>query len=283
MPLLRDYLNSFPREACDYSICNLMTWGKIYNDQYLLWKDSLVIFNPKYHAICFPLGEGFDAADLRDLVLMFNREYRGSELILIPEDYQRDNTGLHELFEINSSSGWADYVYSTQKLVDLSGKKLAKKKNLISQFRRLYPEYKVVPINADHREYIIAFADKWKRQREVEGIFLQTELKALEYALMQWDELPIEGIIICHENKIAAFSIFSPQTSDMATIHYEKFDPEKKGSAQVINYESARYLLPRFQWINREQDLELEGLRQAKLSYLPDRMIAYYSGSLKAD
>ncbi|MDZ4122178.1 MAG: phosphatidylglycerol lysyltransferase domain-containing protein, partial [Candidatus Cloacimonadaceae bacterium] len=64
-------------------------------------------------------------------------------------------------------------------------------------------------------------------------------------------------------------------------IHFEKFDPDKKGSAQTIFHEAAKFLAPQYKWINREQDMDLDGLRQAKRSYLPDRMINYYTANLR--
>ena len=163
-------------------------------------------------------------------------------------------------------------------MVQLSGKKLAKKKNLISQFRRAYPDYKVLPITADRAEVILSFTEKWRREREVEGIYLNTEFTAIRNTMDMWNDIPIEGIIICLDHRIAAYSMFSPQTVDMATVHFEKFDPDKKGSAQLINWETARHLQSRFKWINREQDIGLEGLRQAKMSYDPDFMVAFITG-----
>lgn len=277
IPLLRDYLSRYPREACDYSICNLMAWGRLYNDQYTFWQDNLVIFNPQYEAICFPVGQNFESKDLVKLISLFRTEYPESELILIPEDYYLAHPELQTYLRVTEHPGWADYVYLSEKLVNLSGKKLAKKKNLVSQFMRAYPNYKVLPITAERKDVIISFAAKWKRDRDAEGIYLQSEMKALANAMDMWDDLPIQGILICLEGRIAAFSIFSEQTPDMATIHFEKFDPAKKGSAQLINYEAAKYLAPKYKWINREQDMALEGLIQAKRSYLPERMLLYYS------
>ncbi|HNQ44004.1 MAG TPA: phosphatidylglycerol lysyltransferase domain-containing protein, partial [Candidatus Cloacimonadota bacterium] len=134
-----------------------------------------------------------------------------------------------------------------------------------------------------HLEVIMQFTHKWRRERGAEGIYLMTELKAIENTLAYWHELPVEGLIICLDYKIAAYSIFSTQTSNMATIHFEKFDPDKKGSAQIINWETARYFSGRFEWINREQDIGLEGLRQAKLSYAPERFAPFYFSQLKGN
>jgi hypothetical protein len=110
-----------------------------------------------------------------------------------------------------------------------------------------------------------------------------TEIKAIGNTLENWNNLPVEGIIICLNNRIVAYSIFSPQTEDMVTVHFEKFDPDKKGSAQVITWETARYLQGRFKWMNREQDIGLEGLRQAKLSYVPDHFSRFFGSKLKGD
>lgn len=281
IPMLQDWLNRYPREACDYSICNLMTWGKIYDNRFCIWHDHLMLFNPKYQYVFFPVGEWMEPAELAELLAECRKTWKEAELILIPGAYMDAHPELHEHFLIHEDRAWMDYVYSTERMVNLSGKKLAKKKNLISQFKRAYPGYQVKPIGKHHLDEIVIFTEKWRRERDVEGIYLHTESIAIQNTLEMWDDLPVEGIIICLDAQIVAYSIFSPQTSDMATIHFEKFDPDKKGSAQVINWETARYLQGRYQWINREQDIGLEGLRQAKLSYDPDRMIRFIGAKVK--
>jgi len=279
--MLRDYLHKYPRENCDYTITNIISWGQIYDNHFLMYKDRLVIFNPKYQYILYPLGEELSPIELKELVLSFRPYYPEAELILLPEDYITRHPELEEYFELRDDRDWADYIYSTQSMVELRGKKLAKKKNLISQFRRAYPEYKVMKITDERLNVILKFTHKWRRERDAEGIYLMTEIKAIENTLKNWHNLPVEGIIICLHYKIVAYSIFSPQTQDMVTVHFEKFDPDKKGSAQVVTWETAKYLSGRYDWINREQDIGLPGLRQAKLSYLPDRLAPFFGSKLK--
>ena len=282
IPLLQDFLTRYPRRNCDFNVTNLLAWGKIYRNQYLLWQDNLVIFNPKYQNVCFPVGENFTPAELAGLVRLFKQEYPEAELIIVPEEYYAQTPELDNYFEVSNDRAWADYVYEIDSLVKLSGKKLAKKKNLISQFIRAYPDYQVLPVTNDKLDALLRFTYKWKRERNAEGIYLMTELKAIENALAMWDILPCEGIIICLHDKIAAFSIFSPQTPEMASEHFEKFDPEKKGAAQIVNWETARYLQNRYKYLNREQDLGLEGLRQAKLSYQPAFLVKFLTTKLIA-
>ena len=281
IPLLSEYLRKYPRENCDYSVTNILAWGQIYRNHYLIWQDNLIIYNPKYQYILFPLGNNFTEADLAELVNRFREVFPKAEMILFPDDYVQSHPEIHKYFELTEDRSWADYVYSVDKLVQLSGKKLAKKKNLVSQFVRAYPEYKVLPITSDRSGVLLEFTHKWRRERSAEGIYLMTEIKAIENTLKMWDELPTEGIIICLNNRIAAYSIWSPQTPEMVSEHFEKFDPEKKGSAQLINWETARTLQGRYKYVNREQDLGLDGLRQAKLSYDPEYLVKFYFGILR--
>jgi len=64
-PILRRFLDPYPRQACDYAIFNLMTWGKIYNNHYTIWKEHFVIFNQMYANVFFPVGPGLKSEELR--------------------------------------------------------------------------------------------------------------------------------------------------------------------------------------------------------------------------
>ncbi len=278
VPLLVQFLGKHPRQNCDYSIVNILTWGRIYGNQYALWRDHLVIYNPKYAYVFFPVGPGLESSELRELLDIFLKTDKESQLILIPENWRETNPDLENFFSLKEERDWADYVYAVDQMVNLSGKKLAKKKNLVSQFVRTYPEYHVLPVTPAKHEVILRFTEKWKRERNAEGIYLNTEFQAIRNTLELWDEMPVDGIIVCHQNKISAYSIFSPINAGMATIHFEKFDPDMKGSAQLINWETARHLQGSYTWINREQDMGLEGLRQAKLTYQPEFMVKFIIG-----
>ncbi len=278
IPLLIEWLRQYPRQNCDYSVCNLMTWGKIYKNQYAIWHEHLILVNPKYGYIFYPLGPGLPSGELREFVRVYQAQEPEAELILVPAGWQATHPDLGDYFRVEEKLEWDDYVYSVERMINLSGKKLAKKKNLISQYARNYPDYKVLPVVPEKHDVILRFTEKWRRERNAEGIYLNTEFNAIKNTLEMWDDLPVEGIIICHQNRISAYSIFSAQTADMATVHFEKFDPDMKGSAQLINWETARAMQGRYKWVNREQDMGLEGLRQAKMSYDPDFMAAFLIG-----
>ncbi len=281
-PILRRFLDPYPRQACDYAIFNLMTWGKIYNNHYTIWKEHFVIFNQMYANVFFPVGPGLKSGELRELIELFREIDPRAKMVFLPEEWQSSNPDLEEFFDLCEERDWADYIYSAELMVTLTGKKLAKKKNLISQFRRAYPDYHVLPLTKDKHPVLLRFTEKWRLERGAEGSYLDTEMQAIRNSLEMWDEIPAEGIIICHHNKISAYSVFSPLNSDTAAVHFEKFDPDMKGSAQIINWETAKVLQSRFKWINREQDIGLKGLRQAKLSYQPEYLVPFISAELKS-
>jgi hypothetical protein len=84
------------------------------------------------------------------------------------------------------------------------------------------------------------------------------------------------GLIIFVKDRMVSFSIFSRQNQNMADVHFEKYDSEIKGSEQVMCWETAKYLLDKYEYINREEDMGIEGLRQSKRSYDPEFTVKTY-------
>ena len=56
---------------------------------------------------------------------------------------------------------------------------------------------------------------------------------------------------------------------NMAVIHIEKANPEFNGLYQYINHEFLMEEFPDVTWVNREDDMGIDGLREAKMSYDP--------------
>lgn len=279
--LISSYLSNYPSDNCDFNICNLISWGKYYNLEYAVVEDRLILFNPYYSYLLFPIGEYFTANELLDLNNCCERMHNNVEIMVVPEDYILKNPDLEQYFDIFNDEDWNDYVYLSKNLVSLSGKKLAKKKNLISQFTRVYPDYEVKLISGSDFDQIIRFCEYWKEIQQRDDEYLDIEFEAIKNTLNYWDVLPVSGIKICVDNKLISFAVYSHQNNYMATVHFEKFDPNIKGSAQIVNYETAKVLEQRYMYINREQDMGDIGIRQAKRSYQPFKMISYYRLKVK--
>ncbi|HRR29388.1 MAG TPA: phosphatidylglycerol lysyltransferase domain-containing protein, partial [Victivallales bacterium] len=188
----------------------------------------------------------------------------------VNEEYFHSNKDISSYFEVIEDEDFVDYVHLIDRLVELKGSKLAKKKNLISQFVRNHPDYKCLPITDNFKTSILELSDKWYAKQHTNHIGLKHEKLALNSAIEHFESLSLEGLVILAENKICAFSIFSRQNDETYIEHFEKADSEIKGSAQIINMETAKYLRTKAKFLNREQDLGIPGLRKAKLSYSLD-------------
>ena len=223
-----------------------------------------------------PVGKALAMPDLLAVSDMLRRQGKSGNFVLVDQDFVKDNPGLANFFNVKIDLDNGDYIYSSQKLVDLPGNKLHKKRNLINQFLALYPDYICQPLKPLDLDDCLKLSRKWCRQRTCQELDFDHETSALKRALRNFNELELHGLKISHGGELIAFSIFSELSSNMADVHFEKFDPEIKGIGQVINWETAKSLSPKYKYINREQDLGLEGLRQAKKSYSPEYIVSAY-------
>ncbi|MCL2705865.1 MAG: phosphatidylglycerol lysyltransferase domain-containing protein, partial [Spirochaetaceae bacterium] len=244
--------------------------------EYTIYFDRLILFNPSYSYLLFPIGDKLSAEELFQLNNYFKRIHNKIEIFAVAEDYIISDPNLNEYFIIKNDENWSNYIYTTDSLVKLSGKKLAKKKNLISQFMRLYTDFTVKPIKANDYVEIMEFCYYWKKTHGVVTEYLDIEFEAIKTILTHWEIFPCNGLKLYANDKICAFSIYSPQTDEMATVHFEKYAPDIKGAGQVINHETAKILIKDFKYINREEDMGSAGIRQAKRSYQPLKMLPYY-------
>jgi uncharacterized protein len=166
-----------------------------------------------------------------------------------------------------------DYVYNSQDLITLAGRKFHDKKNHINRFaRRLKSEY--VPFTGAHADECLMVVDKWCDNRECDKHpVLKAETEAVKQALRHFDALQIQGGAILINGRIEAFTFGEMLNRDTAVIHAEKADIGIPELFAVINQQFCEKQWASVPFINREQDLGLAGLRRAKLSYNPVRLI----------
>jgi len=261
---------------CEYNFANLLMWGDIYQTRWLLQEDRLWLYNGQDDLMLMPVGRALDMAGLLAVSDGLRRAGKSGNFVLVDPDFVQENPDLERFFNMTADPDNGDYIYQSQKLVDLHGNKLHKKRNQISQFQALYPEYASQPLKKNDGSACLELAEKWCRLRTCEALDFAHETSALQRAMRYFDELDLRGVKIFHGGELFAFSIFSPLNGNMADVHFEKFDPEVKGSGQVINWETAKALSGTYKYINREQDLGIDGLRQAKRSYSPEYILNAY-------
>jgi hypothetical protein len=274
--IIAGYARDFGLTSCEYSFANLYSWKDVHQRSWSLYHDRLLVLDITNDNLFLPAGKSLGT---RDLVYL-SRELQGrgmsGNVTMVPEAFVESHPDLAQHYRIEKQRHAADYIYAVEKLIALKGRKLQKKKNLISQFKRACPDYTVVPVAGKLITACRKLAQELLARNLKISRSIREEHTALGRALTEFDRIGFEGLALLTAGKLAAFSIFSRLNDDMVDIHFEKSDPDFKGAAQVINYETAAHLAQCCRFFNREQDLGIEGLRQAKRSYDPERIESPY-------
>lgn len=268
-------------EQCIASHCNfanLYLWSRAFCQKIARLDHRLLIEFCKgfaYPAGTGPLAPALDALSAR-------AEERGIPFTLVGVT-ARQRARLEEEFPgrfvfSEDRDGW-DYVYDINRLADLGGKKLHSKRNHIHRFDDRFPDWMFEPITRDNLAECIDMENRWAAAYhgdEAGADTLHEETVAVIEALYHMETLGMEGGLIRAEGNIIAFSLASRTTEDCFDVHFEKAFGDIQGAYPVINREMARIIRanhPEVKWLNREDDLGLEGLRKAKLSYYPDILL----------
>ena len=274
--------------GCEVSFGNLCMWG---SQKGAVVADRLVLF-ARWDGRCvypFPVGPG-DLKTAVDAILADARERDiPCRLTGLVGDEKEQLERLYPgLFQFHWSRASFYYVYEIDALADLKGKKLQKKRNHVNRFRDAHPEYTVEPLSDENVEKIRVFLENWYTRRLEEDPYadFDMERRALTRGMRYWKELDMEGLLLMEGEKLLGFTMGSPMSADTFDIHFEKADPDVEGAYAAVNWEFARYLRdrhPEIRFLDREEDMGLEGLRQAKLSYRPHHMVEKYRACLRED
>lgn len=285
--VITSYTLNSPRRNCDLSFSNLCSWRFLYGTQYAVMDGFLLL---KFWAAgelvyMMPIGQG----DLRHVLdaLIDDAHHEGQPLCLLGICTDMCDE-LEELmpgqFTFTADRDYADYLYLRTDLATLAGKKLQPKRNHVNKFKRTYPDYQYTPITPDRIGECLDLEAEWClanncQQHEGTG----NERRALTYALDHFEELGLTGGILHVGGRIAAFTFGMPINRDTFGVHVEKADTSIEGAYAMINYEFANHVPPQYVYLNREEDLGIEGLRKAKLSYQPAIILQKYSACLKQE
>jgi hypothetical protein len=174
-----------------------------------------------------------------------------------------------------------EYVYRAADLAELPGKNYLTIRRQISKFHRNCSNV-VEPISRENWEEVKRFLIEWCEWKGCEGDqVLAHEKDAVFFAIDHFNELPLSGLAIRVFSKIGAISLYEKLNADTALVHFEKGLPDCEGIYKAINNEAATRLARKYTYINRESDLGVAGLREAKMRYHPDHMVEVFS--LKLD
>ncbi|MBP7175503.1 MAG: DUF2156 domain-containing protein [Thermoclostridium sp.] len=286
--LFRKALNNNQSQASEMSFANMFMWRKNYNFVYSVINNMLCLVSNSRMTRPFaffpvPLGEFEPEAfqgtigeivkyfDINGWKLAFGR-VEESRIPLLQQH-------LGVKFEANKNEANSDYIYETDSLVTLAGKKLSAKRNHINKFTREYGSFEYVELTSELVEECKRIFDGWCQNNEACDCQVPEECEkwACYQLLDNWDAITgLKGALIKVNGRFEAFTIGEMLNADTAVIHIEKGNTEIHGIYTLINREFVARTFPETKYINREEDMGKEGLRKAKSSYYPSGFVHKY-------
>lgn len=267
-------------QICDLAFSNLYGWATRYGTSWAVIEGGLVIgFQPAHRqhpAYLMPICDSGDQfLSMLEHLKAFAQQgdYPLVLMGVAPECRANLNRLCPGGFHYISDEGSKDYIYLRDRMVSLSGRSLQSKRNHINKFEALYPSYTYEAITPASVGECLGLVDKWRVAHE-ETAGQDAERVMIERTLGQWEALGLLGGIIRVEGEVVAFSYGSPINATTFGVHVEKADKAYEGAFSIINREFARHIPEQYIYINREEDLGIEGLRKSKLSYKPELILA---------
>ena len=264
------YLKEYPPQISEHTFTNLYIWKNFRKIIFCEEKDTLLLF-ADYGEFYTLFGPPLGKMSISDAMkLRLDKPIQAFERI--PE-----GTNISDYKMVEDRNNF-DYVYKRQDLADLEGRHFHAKRNLISQclanYNCIYEE--ITPANLQD---IAEMMESWCKKRECgKNASLCSEYHAMKKILENYFQLDVIGAAIRINDNIEAFTIGEALNKNTSVIHFEKASSDFKGLYQLINQWFCKNNLSQFEFVNREQDLGIEGLRKAKESYFPDHYIKKHKG-----
>ncbi|MCX7820483.1 MAG: phosphatidylglycerol lysyltransferase domain-containing protein [Brevinematales bacterium] len=278
--IIENYFNTYHPKISEYTFTNLFIWSDVRHIRWSNLLDGIVFLGEKDNENYFfpPIGVG-NCEKAFDILINYAIQHNVKTISLIPE-YQIKFV-KHRGLKIIADRDNFDYVYKSEKLAFLKGWRLDGKRGFIKKFREnynfIYRNFEVEDKNA-----CIKLFEKWLESK-TDAPLANDEYKTFLKFMDNFEFLNAKGGIIKVDDSLVAFEFGEPLDKNTFVIHYEKADTSYIGSFQIINQQFTEHeIYPNYLFVNREQDMGVEGLRKAKLSYAPFKLIKKYEIKLTA-
>lgn len=286
--IINSHLCNQNYRASDLCFTNLYSWGKKFDTQYATTPDWLFIRfkdNNGRNAYLKPIGTN----NLKDAIGLIFEDHKQFDTDfrmrgLTQEMITEIEEAMPDTFSFKLNRSVSDYIYTTEKLIHLKGKKLQSKRNHINRFKRENEwKYHTLTGNPALVKECKEMLDKWMQvNKEDKDPSLVYDDFATTLMLEDFEYLGLNGGLICVNNEIAAFTIGEPLTKDTFIVHAEKAFTTIHGAYNIINQQFIENEAADFTYVNREEDMGIENLRNAKLSYQPDIILEKFNARLKS-
>ena len=270
---IKEYFVNAPKHMSLAQFTTTYLWRHSTGLLFDIQDDFLYLFEKNYnYAAPCPLGNG-DIFKALDKVREFENSVGGVNVVYCMDEDKKEL--LKTRYDVTEEDTLAEYVYNSKELIELSGKKYHDKRNHLNQFKYAN-DYTYEKI--DHKDIglVMDLLENWNKKKE-NNTDLEVEKSAITEILNYDIGIDYKAGAIIVDDKVVAFSIGERMCDDMACVYFEKADTDIKGAFAIINNEFVKNEFSDVLYINRQEDLGLPGLMQAKMSYNPVFKVKNYS------
>lgn len=281
-PMVTKYMAHWGAGSCQHSFASMYCLQGKYADA-VCERDGWLFTcrtgrcTADYRVYLAPMGEG----DIGAAIELLRADARAHNAYIQLETVTRSmgdaiTAACPGEFKVEERRDWAEYLYTTNKLANLPGSEMASKRHDVSTFWRHYDNrVSIRPMTEKTIDETLEFQARWMEANCEEEDLLQLtrEDQAIQTALCHFNELGMDGILLDVDGKLCGYACGSPLSAQVYDVMYEKGDREIEDIYRILNQEFVRRCCGKFQYINREEDLGVEGLRRSKLSYKPDLLL----------
>lgn len=271
--IIDDFIKEKQYWITEYSFTYMMLWNRVVFFEVCITEQALY-FRCSYEGERFyflpVVKDGNLEAHYKELEVFADGEGQPWELICIDDiNLQLLSPAFLENYVLERDVDYCEYIYRSEDLIGLKGKKYHSKRNHISKFNKLY-DYTFLPLTKEDFAECLAFNNQWLEEKsEAMSQDMQDEVLALEDCFTYYDQLGLVGACIRIDGKLEGFAIGEYAHETMAVVHFEKCNPAFDGIYAAMNQMFAEKYFSKIPYINRQDDIGLEGLRKAKQSYHP--------------
>lgn len=271
--IITSYFNKAPSRSCERIFSNVFLWSRHYKVKYAIVEDTLIFRNEENTiAFAYPAGEAQCVKNALEFLAKYSQE-QGYPLKLYnvtEESFAQLDGWYPGEFQVEYDRDVADYVYESEKLNTLAGKKLHSKRNHINRFKTMYPDWSYETLTDENLEECFQMALLWRNENGCDDdLEKNAEMCVTLNSLRLYKELGQVGGILRVDGKIVAFTLGESLCEDTFVVHIEKACTGIQGAYTMINQQFVEHECANYKYVNREEDTGAEGLRKAKLSYRP--------------
>lgn len=253
--------------SCDFTLCGIYLWGVYYDYEMCVYEDTLFV-------------KGVDESSNQSFALPIGR-LQGEKAVAAVRDYcEKEGIEAHFSFipaealdcfkaaQVNKLEGWSDYIYDAEKLSNLSGKALHKKKNRFNKFAKENPDFRFEKVDASNIGELLAFYLQFLKENPTDDKRLNAESMIIKKVIDEFSLLGLDAGLLKVQDNPVAFAI-GEKIGDTLYVHFEKADRKFDGCYEAINMLFVKNFKRDAKFVDREEDMGDEGLKRAKNAYNP--------------